>query len=402
MLRRLRRSAAERRPAILLLAVLGAVVGCGGATAKTTAEHRRPPAVTVAHRASPGCARAAAADLGRIGARMYEQAVAGRNVHSSRKRLARSRALADAVATGDAAATRRALRPLLKHQITRIVVTDATGRRLAAFGTTTALAPVQGTIRRGGRVVGHYVLSVSGDRALAGVMASITGADVVMTDGGRVVARTAAGAPRDAETASFGGRAFPRGRLRTSMLFAPAVLTGCGPTADATNTRIVGAVGRRLLDAEATGSAVRRVLHVVGTDPGMARAAQRRDPQAVRRAVLRMFADRNLHVVRIAAHDTAGRLIDDVGGPYALSAATGPVTLPGGKRVGTVTLSIQDDTGYIKLMHRFTGAAVQLRLATGLVPGSNPAPRRPYGTYAIQTRAFDGAPLHVALLVPRA
>lgn len=398
---RLRLRPAERGLAVLLVALLAAVVGCGGATAKPAGRHRAP-AVTVAHRATQRCAVDVAAALGQIGANMYEQAATGRNVKSSRKRLARSAALADAVAANDARATRRALRPLIKHQITRIVITGGAGRRLAAYGTTKALAPVHGTIRRGGRTVGRYVMSVSGARALAGVMATITGADVVMKDGRRLVARTATAAPHGAEAASFTGHAFPRGVLRTRMLFPSSLLTSCGTTREETKTQTVGAVGRRLLGAEATGAAVHRVLHVVGTDPGMARAVEHHDAQAVRRAVIRMFRDRNLHVVRIAARDSAGRLINDVGGPYALSAASGPVTLPGGRRVGTVTLSIQDDTGYIKLMHRFTGADVQLRLDTGLVPGSNPAPRRPYGTYRIETKAFDGAPLHVALLVPRA
>lgn len=73
--------------------------------------------------------------------------------------------------------------------------------------------------------------------------------------------------------------------------------------------------------------------------------------------------------MRIRAVTAGGRLVNDVGGPYVLAPASAPVRSRG-HVVGRVTLSIQDDTGYIKLTHRFTGAAVVLRTLAGEVPGS--------------------------------
>ena len=76
-----------------------------------------------------------------------------------------------------------------------------------------------------------------------------------------------------------------------------------------------------------------------------------------------------------------GRLVNDVGGPDVLAPASGPVILRG-RVVGRVTLSIQDDAGYIKLLHRFTGATVALT-GTGL---RLTLPRFPTGTLDVFAR----------------
>jgi hypothetical protein len=76
-------------------------------------------------------------------------------------------------------------------------------------------------------------------------------------------------------------------------------------------------------------------------------------------------------------------------------------------------LSIQDDTGYIKLLHRFTGADVTLSTAAGVVPGSNVVGgppfgpglravryrRRPWRAFGLLGTAFPSGPLRVSLLI---
>jgi hypothetical protein len=129
----------------------------------------------------------------------------------------------------------------------------------------------------------------------------------------------------------------------------------------------------------------------------------------------RFFADHRYHIVRVRL-TSGSRLVADVGGPYALAPATGTVRGPDGRVAGHVTISVQDDTGYIKLMHRFTGAAVQLRTAAGvLVPGStlDPGPAsipghgavsyagRTYRALTYDAPAFPSGPLHVSLLLPQ-
>ena len=72
-----------------------------------------------------------------------------------------------------------------------------------------------------------------------------------------------------------------------------------------------------------------------------------------------------------------------------------------GHRIGTVTLAVQDDTGYIKLLSRFTGAAVALQAPNGPVPGSD---QLPSGAGRQQVRytvgVFPSGPLDVTLSVP--
>ena len=112
------------------------------------------------------------------------------------------------------------------------------------------------------------------------------------------------------------------------------------------------------------------------------------------------------------ATTAGGHLVGDVGGPYVLAPASRAIRAPNGRLLGRVTLSVQDDAGYIKLMRRFTGADVVLRMGSRIVPGSArpPALLRALGsavergrreaTFAFTTRAFPERRLHVALLVP--
>jgi hypothetical protein len=286
--------------------------------------------------------------------------------------------MARAVGRGDAGATRAALRPLLRADIHRIVVLRG-HRVLASFGGAGALGPARGVIRDpAGAPVGRFVLASGTEGGVAGVIRSVTGAQVVVGGG--------AGAAR-----SIAAEAFPSGPLRIALRFpAPA---RCGPTPAATVADTIGAVGERLFAAERGGERTSGVLHAVARDPRFARAVAARDPAALKTQVDRLFADPHLHLVRIRATDTAGRLIGDVGGPYVLAPASAAVRLRG-RRVGTVTLSIQDDTGYIKLMRRFTGASVELYTASGVVPGSTPL----HGAvFSFTATAFPSGPLQVSL-----
>ena len=122
--------------------------------------------------------------------------------------------------------------------------------------------------------------------------------------------------------------------------------------------------------------------------PRAHRAAQ----HAVDRRGLALVGDEQ-HVVRIRATDAHGRLVNDVGGPFVLAPASAPVELHG-RRVGTATLSIQDDTGYIKLMRRFTGAGVALYTAGGAVPGSTPLRGE---VFSFTATAFPSGPLRISL-----
>jgi hypothetical protein len=345
------------RTLVVVGAVVAALAGAGAIAASGGGAGRGAPPASGDASGRAACAATVDATLRAVAARVYAQAASGANVVSAQRRLARSGGLARAVESGDAAATRAALRPLLRSQVHRIVVTRG-GRVLARFGGAPALAPVRGVIRDAARrPIGRYMLAVADDAALAGIVRAITGAPVRILG---VRRPTPPGA-----IASLAANAFPSGALRLWLLEPPAAT--CGATRSAT----VVAIAERLYRAEAAGPATRRVLRHVADDRRFAAAVAHDDRAALRAAIVRFFRTPSLHVVRVRATTADGRIINDVGGPFVLAPASTAVRL-GGRIVGRVTLSIQDDAGYMKLVRRFTGAAVALRTAAGIVPGSAP------------------------------
>jgi len=189
---------------------------------------------------------------------------------------------------------------------------------------------------------------------------------------------------------------------------------GCAASAGQTVADTVGVVGERLVRAEATGPEVDRALALVARYPEFVRAVRRRDATMLRAAIVHFFRIHRLHIVRVRATTASGRLVGDVGGPYVLAPASSAVRGGDGRLLGRVTLSIQDDAGYIKLMRRFTGAQVVLRTSAGVVPGSDRAPAqiplrgvvadrgRRFAAFGFTTGAFPAGRLAVALLVPLA
>src|SRR6476469_504485 len=208
----------------------------GGCATAATGSGRPAPSITSARAggsaavADPACTAALDGTLLSVAQRVYAQASGGRNVLSVEHRFARSRALGSAVSRGDSAATRRALAPLLKAQVKRLVVMRGS-HVLARKGHTAALAPFSGMIRdASGAPVGRYRVSVAGDAGLAGIIHTLTGAGVTMTAGGRPVARVA-GTATPAAVRTFTGTACPQGALRVRLALPAATAALCAPTA---------------------------------------------------------------------------------------------------------------------------------------------------------------------------
>jgi hypothetical protein len=387
-----------------MVALAGTVLaGCGG-SARITAH-------SAAITAPPDCQATFARTLRGVAARVYDQASEGRVVSGSEAHVERSAALAAAVAKQDPAAVRSALKPLLRASIKRIVISGSDGRVLASVGTGAALAPVSGTIAGpAGTPVGRFTLSDTSAPGLAKLIRELTGAQVVMRSGGRMLAADLAGRPATHST-TLSGTAFPGTPLSIQLRTPAPAHVLCGPDDATTAANTIGAVGRRLYRAERGSAATKSVLHIVSHNAAFARAVATDDPAALRAQIVRFFQDPALHVVRIRAVDSRGTLVNDVGGPYVLAPASAPVRLHG-RKVGTVTLSIQDDGGYIKLLRRFTGAQVVLRADGLVVPGStvDPTALPSFGTAYADGRAyrdisytvsrFPSGPLDVSLLLP--
>ncbi len=331
-----------------------AVTGLGVALAGCSAVAARPSPA----RSCTGDERLA------IASRIYRQAAGGRVAAGAAARIARSPSLAAAVARDDPAATRAALAPLLRGQVKRIVVTQH-GRRLVSLGRAASLAPVQGTIGAG---PARFTLSTMTDHGFAALVHELTGARVAIGPAG---------------TGALDATAFPSGPLKIKL----------GGSAPCGASSAIVTAAHRLLRAERTSPRTRQVLRTVARDPRFVHAVVNHDPVALRAQIVRFFREPSLHVVRIRATDARGRLVNDVGGPYVLAPASMAVRSHG-RRVGTVTLSIQDDAGYIKLLHRFTGAAVALRTPAGPVPGSEPLSGP---IFSFTASAFPSGPLQISL-----
>jgi hypothetical protein len=388
----------RRRVVAPLSACALALTACG-ATQAIPSEPTAHAATSAHAPTSAACTATVRAEMTDVAHRVYEQAVGGRNETASRARLARSRSLAAAVAARDPHAVRAALRPLLRHQITRIEITAA-GRRLASIGHTAAFAPSRGVIVAHGRVVGRYVMAVSSVSSYRGLVRGLTGAHVRF---GR-----SAGAD-----ASLPARRYPTGRTRIALTFPAVPSSLCGATAADTRLNTIGLVARNVMANEASSPATARTVHRVARDPAFRRAVATRDPVALRAAIVGFFRDDRYHIVRVRAW-SGTRLIGDVGGPYVLSPALGTVRGPGGAIAGRFMLAVQDDTGLIKLVHRFTGADVVLHMGSVTVPGSDlePGPSfspglstvryggRSYRADGITGTSFPTGRLDVSMLVP--
>jgi hypothetical protein len=429
--RRSTRSLAAGVPAILIALSLGA---CGSSSHGSTAPSTpaAPPLAGLAAGGTRGgCKSAAAAALGEVGARIYRQAAAGRGVAEAVARVKRSPALASAISAGDAGAARTALNDLLANQIARIDIRKA-GRAFASAGTGPAIAPVRGAVADA-----SFVLSVQADSSYLNVVKQVTGADVLLLPGAksgapgkvRPLAGTLAG-PQPAriptrgtleykkkkyESFSLSGSVFPAGALRIVLLIPHSSIRCAGSAAD-TRVAMLGRVGELIYREEASSPYVKATLRHIEADAGFQRAVAARDVAATRAAIVGFFAA-HIHVVRVRvsvpAPGGAQRFFYDLGGPYVLAPVHGTLR-SAGKLVGRFSFAIQDDAGYMKLAHRFTGADVLMRTGHKQVMGTlNPGPTsipdrgavsyggRRYSAYSFTGEAFPSGPLRISLLVSR-
>ena len=359
----------RRSAALALLVFPAALFACGASSPR--------------QQASASCPAAARKELVKIARRIYDQAARGRNEVAAVRRLQSSGALARAVAARNPSATRAALGPVMHNRIVRIEI-SAGGRTLARVGTAPAYAPVRGVI--GG---GRYVMSVGDQHSYEAITRGLTGASVRFGGTGG---------------ASFPATTFPARHTRVHLVLPAQPAVDCADAAMST----IGLVGRNLVAAETKGASAQMALDHAARNAAFRRAIAAGDPAAVRAAIIGFFRDSRFHIVRVRAWK-GSHLITDVGGPFVISPAT--ASIPG---VGRFMLSVQDDTGYIKLIHRFTGADVVLHMNGRTVPGSNLSPGPAYApgltsatyrghtyrAFGFTAPAFPTGSLQVSLLMP--
>ncbi|HEX3432535.1 MAG TPA: hypothetical protein VHT25_00565 [Solirubrobacteraceae bacterium] len=426
-----------RLPACALTILAALALGACGSSSRQSAGagHTAGSQAAVSTAGSSGgdCHTVAADTLGEVGRRIYQQAAAGHGVGEAVARVTRSPALAAAISSGDAGAARAALNALLANQIARIEVLKS-GRPFASAGSGPAIAPVRGTLPGGA----SYVLSVQPDDSYTKVAKQVTGADILLLSGSasgsassqrtsRRLAGTIAGPPparipargpieyknQKYVAVSLDGQVFPSGALRIVLLIRRSALRCAGSSAQ-THVTTLGSVGERIYQEEAGSEYVRATLAHIEGDAAFQRAVAARDLAATRAAIVGLFAA-HIHVVRVRVNvvepSGAQRFFYDLGGPYVLAPVHGALR-SAGKLVGRFSFAIQDDAGYTKLAHRFTGAEVLMRTAQKQVqgtlqPGPASVPDRgavsyeghDYQAYSFVGEAFPSGPLRISLLV---
>ena len=375
------------------VAITALVLGCGAAPGRPVSGTAR--ATTAPSHAA--CRRSVDAGLAAVARRIHHEAASGADIAEARRRVRRSSALLAAVSRGDAPAARRALQALRAGQIVRADV-YARGRRLVTAGRGTGVAPA--TVRlRGpdGRAVGRVVLATTDVATFTQLVHRLTGARVAT--GARAAASTG-------RTVVLRSRVLPAPGAAGMPVVRTFVLTfgvAAAQAADcaAVSPRLAAAalVARRLAFAEGHGVAVARIVRGVERDPAFRRAVVAGDAAATRAAIVGLFRD-HIHVVRVRV-ERAGRLLVDVGGPYVLSPARGVVRDGAGRVVARFELALQDDSGFVKLVRRFTGARVSLSTAAGHVPVSPPLlAGAGYPSASFTATAFPAGPLRVLLAAP--
>lgn len=211
------------------------------------------------------CGAATLANVARtvnvIAARIYGGEAQGSEVRSDRAQVQGYQPLVRAMAAGDAAATRAATTTLVYSHthIVRLRVIVG-GHVLADVGGPKVLAPVSGTVTRGGSVLGRFLMSVQDDLGLQLLIARYTGMQSVMRVGSRQVggAVEAGGIALPADGAVrihgvryyasvFYGRAFPSGVLRVWVLVPSAAAPPSGRPCAMVHAAVVTDVVRRLL-----------------------------------------------------------------------------------------------------------------------------------------------------------
>jgi hypothetical protein len=125
-------------------------------------------------------------------------------------------------------------------------------------------------------------------------------------------------------------------------------------------------VARRLYRQEAIGDVGHVALKRLSKDRRLLAALESGNAAALRAQALRQLFNPGKHVVRLRVV-RGSRVLVDVGGAFVVSPAQKLLRTPAGARLGVLQASMQDIIGYVKLVHRFTGAGVVVRGSSGHV-----------------------------------
>jgi hypothetical protein len=170
-------------------------------------------------------------------------------------------------------------------------------------------------------------------------------------------------------------------------------------------------VAKRIYRQEVRGEVGHAAVKRIARDRALLAALNRGDRTALRAAALRQLFDPGKHVVRLSIV-RRGRTLTTVGGAFVVAPAQLELVTRTGAELGVIEASMQDVIGYVKLVHRLTGAQIVVRGQGGHVessiaaaPAALPAAGtttiagHPYVVRSFSETGFAGEPLTVWILV---
>jgi hypothetical protein len=390
---------------------------CGAAAATRSLSSASSSPTSSAPLPPSECAPAIAGTLGTVARRIYREAAAGSIVGEAIHRVQSSSALAAAVKAGNVPSTHSLLAELMAGQIARIEILRS-GHPFASAGSGSAIAPVERPLPGSGGA--RFIVSVQSAEAFLLVARQVTGAEVVLSAGSRALGETVhvtstlpeSGAARvdgtDYQVVSLSGSVYPSGPLEIRLL-APSSDVSCPGPAAQTRVETLGRVGERIYREELESPYVKATVRHMEASAAFRTAVAAHDVAATRAAILGFFGA-HIHVVRVRV-TVGSRLLIDLGGPHVLAPVHGTLRQDS-ETIGHFTMAIQDDAGYLRLAHLFTGAEILMRTSAGQVEGTlRPGPAslptrgpvnfegRTYEGYSFTGEAFPSGPLRISLLI---
>lgn len=312
----------------------------------------------------------------------------GSGVKAAEHTIETDTVLADAVATDDLATVRSEVVALVynhEHIVRLRVLRD--GRVLDDFGGPLVLAPVRGSLRVDGRVVGSFVMSVQDDAGYRKLVARLAGADSVMRyDGRTIMSDIAVAAQRLANHSAVSVRGvrylvaslrvgrFPAGTLNVWLLVAAPAAALARVSCGQVRADVLADVAKRAYEESLSGPPVVPALTTLAGDKALPQELAAGAYAGLEQIVRGIVAGGGFAGLRVLVH---GRVVADAGHSIALLAPLSrPIVDAAGEVVGTAQFAVQNAAGYVLLAGALTRVAVLVRSARRQLAGSLPGPRR--------------------------
>ena len=172
-------------------------------------------------------------------------------------------------------------------------------------------------------------------------------------------------------------------RIPLAMVLASSTLvTSCAANQVATGgpsltgqvrADTLAGVAKRIYRQEVRGDVGHAAVKRISRDRALLAALSRGNRAALRAAALRQLFNPGKHVVRLSIV-RRGQTLTNVGGAFVVAPARLELHTRNGVPLGMLDASMQDVIGYVKLVHRLTGAQIVVRGDPGHVESSFATP----------------------------